>query len=306
MGGIKVTSGQKTASGAAFTPLLQQLVTLMGRPVSDPALAAFVTGTLGRKMPTSSSGASTTKYVVAKPHGIELGFNHDVKNERYPLIARTKALFVPYLHIAWLKENFPEPLPFGISHGMAAGEIAQRLGRDEGVRKAWKVRYWRRTLDAARDVVLDVEEDGHIAIEIVQARGLASRSHPATPIAGLFLAWAVARGLIDAPRFAAHAGLVAAVGRREKKGSDLFMTAIPRGIWDVHLKDAPGLRDFAYGWFHNMDHGYIVADLIAVFGARQGKHGHNEPVLDDDDWNAVDRATPLLDTRFAAWLVTAG
>jgi hypothetical protein len=294
--------GQKTVPGAAFTPFLHQLVTLMGRPADDPAVAAFVTGTLGCTVPSSTTSLNHTRHVVAKKHGIELAFGHDVKNERYPLIARTKTSFVPYLELAWLKENFLEPLPFGIRHGMAADEITTRLGAETGVRKAWKVRYWRRVLDAARDIVFDVEEDGQITIGILQARELTSRYYPSQPIAGLFLAWAVARDLIDASRFAAYADLLAAVRKREKKGSNLLTAAIPRGIWDVHLKDMPGLRDFAYGWFHNIEHGYIVADLIAVFGARQGKHGHDEPVLDDDDWAAVDRAAPALDTRFAAWV----
>jgi hypothetical protein len=33
-----------------------------------------------------------------------------------------------------------------------------------------------------------------------------------------------------------------------------------------------------------------------------GAHRHYEPVLDDDDWKAVDKATKGLETRFAAWV----
>jgi hypothetical protein len=64
----------------------------------------------------------------------------------------------------------------------------------------------------------------------------------------------------------------------------------------------PGLRDFAYGWFHNIDHGYIVFDFIQVFGSRPGPHGHDEPVLDTDDPKAVEKAAKALDTRFAEFI----
>jgi len=37
-------------------------------------------------------------------------------------------------------------------------------------------------------------------------------------------------------------------------------------------------------------------------GKREGPYGHDEPVLDDDDWKAVDRATTALDKRFARWV----
>jgi hypothetical protein len=65
--------------------------------------------------------------------------------------------------------------------------------------------------------------------------------------------------------------------------------ALPRGLWDDHLKDDEELRSFAYGWFHNVGKGgWIAADLKKVFGKRPGKYGHDEPKLDDDDWPAVD------------------
>ncbi|WP_158623390.1 hypothetical protein [Corallococcus sp. CA053C] len=46
----------------------------------------------------------------------------------------------------------------------------------------------------------------------------------------------------------------------------------------------------------------ITADLKKTFGKRAGPFGHDAPKLDDDTWEAVDKAAPLLDKRFAAWL----
>ncbi len=169
------------------------------------------------------------------------------------------------------------------------------------MRGSGKFQYWRKVLDPARDIVLDVCDD-EITIGVEEALELTSRHHPPPHICGLFLAWAARRGLLDESRFAGHAELLEAVRKGRAKGSELLAAAIPRGIWDIHLKDEPGLRDFAHGWFHNIDHGYLIFDLIKVFGRRPGPYGHDEPVLDDDDPKAVDKATPSLDKRFTRWV----
>jgi hypothetical protein len=296
--------GKKTAPPsevAGLTPLLRQLVALVGRRADDPELVAFVTKTLGQKVPGPTADRGGGKNVVARKHGIEMVFDHDIKNERYPLVPKTKKTFVPYLQLAWLTEKFPGALPFGIAHGMEPDEVTERLGVAPGERGSGKYRYWRKVLDPARDIVLDVDADT-ITIGVDEARELASRHHPSKQVVGLFLAWAVSRDLIEESRFPGHADLLAAVRRKEQTGSELLATALPRGVWDVHLKDWPGLRDFAFGWFCNIDHGYIIFDLIKVFGSRPGEHGHDEPVLDADDWKAVGKAAKALDKRFAEWV----
>lgn len=40
-------------------------------------------------------------------------------------------------------------------------------------------------------------------------------------------------------------------------------------------------------------------DLIDLFGKREGEHGHDEPSLDTDDAQALARAMPRFDARFA-------
>ncbi|QRO02130.1 hypothetical protein JRI60_25515 [Archangium violaceum] len=119
---------------------------------------------------------------------------------------------------------------------------------------------------------------------------------------GLFVGYAATRGLLDPSRFPAHRELLAAIGKRKAQGSELVKQALPRGLWDDHLRDAPGLREMAWRWFHNMNGLWITADLKKTFGKRAGSFGHDEPKLDDDTWDAVDKAAPILDKRFAAWL----
>lgn len=268
---------------AGLPPAFARLAALVGRRADDPELVDYVTNTLGQKVPTSTTDASGHKNVVAKKHGVEMVFGHDVLNEKYPLLAKSKSSFVPYLVLAWLNKGWAEPLPFGLSLA--------------GPRTAGE---WR--LDPARAVVLRV--DAHtVTVAVDQARELSSRlGHPPRPCVGLFVAWAVARNLLDESAFAAHAALLAAVRRRKNQGTALVDAALPRGLWDTHLKPLPGLRDFAYRWFHSIGGGYIRDDLVGVFRARKDAHGHAEPVLDDDPWDAVDKAAPTLDRRFKDWV----
>lgn len=288
---------------AELSPLVRRLVALVGRRADDPDVTAFVTDTLGQKPPPASMGApgEPMKYVVAKKHGLDLGFAHDVKHEAYPLVPKTKKSFVPYLSVAWLKNTFQESLPFGIAFGMEPDEVSRRLGA-EPVRLVQTVPVWTRALDPARAIVLKVDaRECRVCVD--EARELSSRHGvPPLPVVGLFVAWAAHRGLLDPARAGEHTALLEDVRLGKRKGSELLAAAWPRGLWEIHLVDKPGLRQFAFRWFHNLDDLWITRDLIAVFGERTDQYSHKEPVLDDDDAAAVKKATPKLDAVFAPWL----
>lgn len=287
---------------AGLSPLVKQMAALVGRRADDAEVIAFVTNTLGQKVPaaTTDGGSGGAKYVVAKKLGVELLFNHDIKNEKYPLVAKTTKSFIPYLQLAWMTKTFKE-LPYGIAFGMDPGEVTKRFGAEpERVPVGLK---WARSLDADRAIALDY--DGReCRIVVDQALELTSRHNvPTRPVAGVFVAWAAQRGLLDAARVGAHAPLLEDVRAGKRKGSELLGAVWPRGLWDIHLVDKPGLRRFAYSWFHRLgDGGFIRDDLIAVFGGRENQYGHQEPVIDDDNADTVKKATPKLDAVFAPWL----
>jgi hypothetical protein len=262
-----------------YGPLLRQIISLVGRRADDQEVIQFVTEGLGKKVPASMGDAGSGKYVVEKKKGVELLFHHDIKHDLYPLLNKSKKSFIPYHQVAWVTERFAEPLPT-----VTDTEV----------------------VDAARAICLYAEQgelaQGRIAVSVDEARELSARCGvPALPVLGLFVAWAALRGLLDETRLEGHADLLAAVRRRERPGSALVAAAWPRGLWDCHLKDESGLRQFAHGWFHNIGGSYIIDDLVKVFGGREGPYGHTEAVLDSDNWAAVDRATLALDKRFAAW-----
>jgi hypothetical protein len=288
---------------AGLSPLVRQIVSLVGRRAGDAELLAYF-AKIGAKVPATKMDASSGKNVVAKKHGLEFVFHHDVKHALYPLVPKTKSTFIPYLSHLWLTDKFPEPRPFGYERGLAPDEMTKRLGVTPTVRGSGKYcqPYWSGVLDAKRAVMFgaDIAE---FTITINEARELFGRyGMPARVVAGLFVAWAAQRDLLDPTRVGSHASLLEDIRAGKRKGSELLSAAWPRGLWDIHLVDKPGLRDFAFQWFHNIQVGYIRDDLVAVFGGREGSHGHEEPVLDDDDAKAVKKATRKLDAVFAPWL----
>jgi hypothetical protein len=288
---------------AEFSPLVRQVVSLVGRRSDDPALVAFFTNTLGKNPPATKTDSSSARNVVAKKHGLEFAFDHDVKHDLYPLV-KTKKSFVPYLSYVWLTDEFPEPLPFDLVHGLEPDEITKRLGvtpTERGYGEYHRA-FWSRVLDAPRAIVFSADAT-HRILRIDEASKLSAHyGVPAQPVVGLFVAWAAQHGLLDPTRAGSHAALLEEVRTGTRRGSELLDAAYPRGLWDVHLIDRPGLRRFAYQWFHNIGGTFIRDDLVAVFGGRKGPYGHEEPALDTDDAAAVKRATPKLDTTFAPWL----
>jgi hypothetical protein len=166
---------------------------------------------------------------------------------------------------------------------------------------ALTVAYWDFALDTEGHVKLELEFDEVLSVTLSVTGGGALERYPDVTT-GLFVGYAATRGLLDASRFPAHGALLAAVAARKAKGSEFVKQALPRGLWDTHLRDAPGLKELAWQWFHNMNGLWITADLKKTFGKRAGPHGHDAPKLDDDTWDAVDKAAPLLDQRFAKWI----
>jgi hypothetical protein len=283
----------------------RRLALLLGRRGDDPELVAFVAD-LKKKAPASVSWSDDSQWVEAgKKHGIDLLFEAHVYHDAYPEIAKSKTSFVPYLAAVFFRPAYDAPLPYGLSATSEPTEVEAKLGPPSGTRGHDPARpFWQRSIDPGRGVVFDYDhydEEPKPSFRIDAARELTTPAHPGKSIVGLFAAWAIARGLLDTTQFPSHADLIARVKARQATGEAFVDAALGRGLWDRHLVDRPGLWDFVYGWFHNIGDRYIRDDLMSVFGSRTGKHGHDEPVLDQATWEAVDRAAPALDDVFSKW-----
>ena len=98
------------------------------------------------------------EHVVAKKHGLELGFKHVVLNEKYPLVKKSKNSYVPYLAIVWFQEKFREPLPFGVRFGISTEEVTARMGfaPTEVGKPDRRSPSWSAQLDPSLDVLFTV------------------------------------------------------------------------------------------------------------------------------------------------------
>jgi hypothetical protein len=253
-------------------------------------------------VPGSTTDMDDDLYVVAPKVGVEMLFSHDVLHEDYPPVKKTKSSFVPYLQHVWVRKNFPEPLPFGLKWKASEDEATKLLGPAE--RMAFfvgddkKTPYWEKPLGAGVLLHFDIRKDGlAVELRIDAARHLGIFDRAAQ---GLFLGWALMRGLLDSGRFPDD--LFQAVKARDKKGSEL---APARGLWAIHLRDDEELRDFAFEYCHGIGEKSYDGDLRKAFGSRTNADGDKEPKLDDDSWSSVDKATATLDKRFKKWLYPA-
>jgi hypothetical protein len=300
-----VAHRQPTAEYEKLGPNVRKLVDMMGRRADDEALIDWITNTLGKKVPRHTSSDSVN--VSAPKAGIEMVFSHNVRNEKYPPISKSARSFIPYLSHAWIREKIGEPV-FGVDvkKGTEA-DVIKSLGDPDGYEPAFMsdndptVAYWHRVVDAAADVVLEIESDDGLGFVVTIVSSRALEEYPGVST-HLFLGWAATRGLLDETYFAQHADLLAKVKGRQALGSDLLRAALPRGLWDSHLVDKPGLRRTAYQWFHNMAGLWITADLIKIFGSHRGPFGHDDPTVDNDSWENVDKAAPAFEKVFAKWL----
>jgi hypothetical protein len=286
-----------TALLAELPPKLREVAGLVGRREDDPVLLEWV-------LPRFTRNARLGYFSFFPTLGLMLRAHNDISNEKYPVLNKTKNTFVNYLSLAEITEACGETV-LGLAWNSSLDDIRRVLGEPTRLHRPNmidppSIPVWVRKLDDGADLELIVEfvEAMTVRFEVYSSGSLESNPNPSL---GLFVAWAIEHSLIDKDRFLNHAELFEAVRKREKLGSDFVREALPRGLWSDHLLDKDGLRHFAQQWFNNFG-SWIVTDFKEVFGARAGEYGHDEPILDLDSWEMVDKAAKVLKKRFRQWL----
>ena len=301
-----VLGRKPTATMKKLGPKAQKLASLLGLRADDPQVLEYVSK-LGKKLPQSTSEQNDNDgFDASKKFGVQMSATHAILNDAYPPIQKTARSFVPWVSDAWIDEKFGETI-LGVPWKAASqAEVEKVLGKPTRMRGSFAddedatVAEWTYVLDEGACVVLEITFRNRVRVRMC-IDAAAELERYSRVEAGVFLGWALVRGLLDEKRLSKHAALLAAMKKKQATGTQLF-DALGRGLWDDHLKDDAALRQYAYGYFHNIGKDWITADLKKVFGKRKGPHGHDEPKLDDATWDAVGKATKILDQRFARWI----
>lgn len=285
----------------ALPPKLRALAALVGRRADDPAVTAYV-AEIGGKVPTSATDMGSAKTVGAAKLGFTLYFNHDILNDAFPLVPKTKSSYLPYVSQVAFTDKWSEPLPFGLGWKDGPDEVERALGAPH-TRPLFDGFYtwWTRDIEPGISEVYVRTRKGKLEFSIVAKGTIALTSRhgvPPLPAVGLLVGWMALRGVLDPSRIPQHEALVTRVKARGAKGSDLVKAAFPRGVWDDHLRADEKLVRRLHHWLGSSADLSFTDDLISIFGERKNAYAHREAVLDDDTWEAFDRVAPLFDERF--------
>jgi hypothetical protein len=280
---------------ATLDPRLRDIATMVGRRADDPVLLDWLTAQLG-KIPRLGW------QVNVEPQHVTITMLGMILNHRYPVLRKSANAYVDYVAQAVLAPDCGYDV-LSVPWSSTAAEIENILGAPT-TRKAsgWidppTIPVWIRTLDCGAGVELVIEHDSAmtICLRVASAESLNS-VHPAT--LALFVGWACENNLLDPAAFADHSELFDAVRARRATGGELVDACMPRGFWMTNMVDRPGLRQLTIAWFSAYWDFYIVKELLAVFGAATDGHEHADI---GEFWPAVDRAAPVFQARYAAWL----
>lgn len=302
---LAVPAREPSEALLALPPKLRALAALVGLRADDPAVVAAI-GEIGGKVPTSATDMGSAKTVNAAKLGFTVYFNHDILNDAFPLLPKTKSSYLPYVSQVAFAAKWAEKLPFGLGWKDDPDAVERALGAPHTRPLAEGLyTWWTREIEPGISELNVRSRKGTLEFSIVAKRtlGLTSRHGvPPLPAVGLLVAWLTLRGLLDESRIPQHAALVARVKARSAKGSDLVKAAFPRGLWDDHLRNDENLIRRLHRWIGVSKEVSFTDDLIGIFGERKNPYSHREAVLDDDTWEAFDRVAALFDERFEGFV----
>lgn len=313
---------------------LDDLLGLVGARIDAPAVCEFAAAH-GLKLPLKPTTDSNDRGSFAiRKLGIEVGYGHDIRLPDFYPPRKEARRYVCHVTNIWFEPAKLTALRPGLAVAASAAELRRVTGavdRTDGL--------GRHHLDfpmaspLATRLSLPLTQDDRAGtrwtLSLVQHERLAylrssARSHAFTPWdpnwpdeqadlpMGMFMAWAIQRGLVGERHLLDHAAEVEAVRGRAMTGRQfLYRAAFHNELWSWDL--APSLHDFAYRYVHCMCHRNSTTPLLGR-ADRCGPEDDFMAVFDPllpgrglsaaDDWLNFDRFAVLLDARFADFGLT--
>jgi predicted DNA-binding WGR domain protein len=309
-----LTQAELPSSGAS-KGLIDEIIGIVGMRADSTEVQAFGTK-YGVKIPPSLTDIKRADEQKPKSlQGITVWFSHNVIHEDYPPIPKTKSAFIPYVARIEIGSKFKEALPFGLRWKMKIDELNTLLSKQPN----WEpdknlvtggINGWARSINPrhSTEVYVDVSGGELDLVEfcIRQDTELTNSriDVPSKLVQATFIAWAFENSQLSDAVVTKFADVVAQAKERNISPATLLRTTMPRGLWFGHFKH----REFARqvnNYFHRLgefEDQWIRDDFCSIFGSREGQYGHDEPILDDDTWSAVDRVRDILNRRFSKFI----
>ncbi len=314
--------------------LFQDVANLLGKRIDSDEVVAFATA-LGVKLPLKpTTDGDSRGFFSVKKLGLEVGYSHDITTATHYPPQKVARKYVCYVNTIWFEPAHVTHVPAGL-HGDAPAELFRALpGATLSTnRLAQTVIEW--PLPERADAILriTIAADGSAAkrwtLSLQQHNRLhycksSAKAHAFTPWnpawpdeqadlpIGMFMAWAIHRGLVGERHLRERPDLVAAVQARTMTGREfLYQAAFHNELWSWDL--APALHAFAHSYVHCLCHRNSTQPLLGR-ADRCGPDDDFMAVFDPlfpgrglsaaDDWINFDRFAVLLDARYADFLAT--
>ena len=129
--------------------------------------------------------------------GVSVYFNHDILNDAFPLLAKTKSSYLPYVSQAAFTDKWSEKLPFGLGWKDGPDEVERALGAPH-TRPLGDGLYtwWTRAIEPGISELYVRTRKGKLELSVVAKGTLALTSRhgvPPLPAVGLLVAWMALR-----------------------------------------------------------------------------------------------------------------
>lgn len=279
------------------------LLDALGKRIEEPQAVALAEA-LGTK-PFKSATPNNQPGIGSAKLGLEVGTDLNVKNRSFWPPRKEGRLWVTWVTHAFIRPNYPGPLPADFNWHMDDAALSVRFERRvEGAIEA--IRFMVPPPREGLKAVIQLGGDGqprHLYLAVASERDYATvypDDKPENTIeAGFFAAWCALAGVLRQGR----------VDRQQEEALETRLIsphAFLRGplgglLWETDVK----------GEFNSFCHAYMnelmepreaaaLADIRDIFGQSNYWRTPGEP-LTQDSWSNYDRIAPRYAQRLAQW-----
>jgi hypothetical protein len=283
--------------------LTNLLLDALGKRIEEPEAVALA-GALG-KTAFKSATPSNQPGIGAAKLGLEVGTHLNVKNRSFWPPRKQGRLWVTYVTHAFIRPNYPGPLPADFEWQMDDAALSARFERRvEGAIEA--IRFMVPPPREGLKAVIQLGGDGrprHLYLAVASERDYASvypDDKPENTIeAGFFAAWCALQGVLREGRL--DRAQQEALAARTISPHAFLRGPLGGLLWEADVK----------GEFNSFCHAYMnelmeprgaaaLADIREIFGQSNYWRTPGEPMT-EDSWSNYDRIAPRYAQRLVQW-----